>query len=104
MPELDLDGATLFYETTGHISSPAVLLIDAGQDDVATWDSQVETLAVGHFVIRLLPESTPDADPVGLLDHLGIPWAILRHGAVDTGRAAVLAGRHPDRFHLDPVQ
>ncbi len=102
MPELDIDGATLFYETAGHIPAPAVLLIDESGDEIAAWDAQVETLAVGHFVIRLLSESTPDADPVGLLDHLGIHRAILRHGTANTGRAAVLASRHPDRFSLDP--
>jgi 3-oxoadipate enol-lactonase len=100
MPELDVDGATLYYETVGHISALAVLLIHADADDVLAWDPRIETLATGGFVIRLLPESTPGADPVDLLDHLGILRATLLHSAPDAGRSERLVTTHPDRFAL----
>ena len=52
MPQLDVNGAVLYYETHGHISDPAILLIHAGVANLRMWDGLVPMLDRDHFVIR----------------------------------------------------
>ncbi len=109
MPELDLDGATLYYETAGHISSPALLLIHAGIANLRMWDPQMGPLAEHHFVVRFDTRgyggtaSTDDEfsnrqDAIDLLDHLGIARATAIGCSRGGGIAIDLALEHPGRI------
>jgi 3-oxoadipate enol-lactonase len=108
MPTLDVAGAALYYETSGHASSPALLLIHAGVASLRMWDPIVPSLEGDHHVIRFDtrgfggtrtaddPYSDRD-DARALLDHLGIPEATLI-GSSRGGRIAVdLALETPER-------
>jgi 3-oxoadipate enol-lactonase len=88
MPHLDLPGASLYYETDGHITSPAVLLLHAGIASLRMWDPLVPRLAGDHFVIRFdergfgqtkteNTEFSDRQDARDLLDHLGIDQAVV---------------------------
>lgn len=88
MPHIDVPGASLYYETDGHVSAPALLLLHAGIANLRMWDRQVAALAADHFVIRfdargfgqtesLNVEFSPRADALAVLDHLGIAKATL---------------------------
>jgi pimeloyl-ACP methyl ester carboxylesterase len=108
MPHLDVNGASLYYETDGQISSPALLLLHAGVASLRLWDAQVPALSAGHFVIRFdtrgygltETEDVPFSnrrDALDLLDHLGIPRATVI-GCSRGGSIAIdLAVEHPDR-------
>lgn len=108
MPDLDLPGASLYYETDGHVSSPALLLIHAGVATLRMWDGIVPALAANHYVIRYdargYGATTSDdvpfsdlADAADLLDHLGIARATVI-GCSRGGRIAIdLAVEHPER-------
>jgi len=108
MTHLDVPGASLYYETDGHIGSPAVLLIHAGIANLRMWDPQVAALAAGHFVIRFDTrgfgqtrtddvEFSNRADAVALLDHLGIASATVVGSSRGGGIAIDLAIDSPDR-------
>lgn len=81
MPQANVNGLTLEYETFGHPADPALLLIMGLGCQLIQWPvSLCEQLAdCGHFVIRY------DHRDIGLstrLDHLklpNIPWALIRH-------------------------
>jgi 3-oxoadipate enol-lactonase len=96
MPELDVPGATLNYETAGHISLPAILLI---MDAAA--EPEIEPIVADHFVIRFL--LTPGArtrtvdDAIDLLDHLGIATARVTGFGGARGLADDIVREHPDR-------
>ncbi len=88
MPHLDIPGASLYYETDGQVSSPALLLIHAGIANLRMWDPQIATLAADHFVIRFdtrgFGQTTTEnvafsdrADALAVLDHLGVAQATL---------------------------
>ncbi|MCU1545388.1 MAG: hypothetical protein JWP30_488 [Homoserinimonas sp.] len=88
MPHLDVNGASLYYEADGHISSPALLLLHAGIANLRMWDPQEEAFAQDHYVIRFDSRGfgetrTEDvnfsdrADALAILDHLGIERATL---------------------------
>lgn len=108
MPHLEVNGASLYYETDGHISSPAVLLIHAGIASLRMWDPQVAALSAGHFVIRFDTRGFGETeaadvpfsnrrDALDLLDHLGIARATVI-GCSRGGSIAIdLAVAHPDR-------
>jgi len=108
MPHLDVPGASLNYETDGHISQPAILLLHAGVATLRMWDRLVPALAANHFVVRFDSRgfgqtSTQDirfsdrADALALLDHLGVSRAVVV-GASRGGRIAIdLAVDAPDR-------
>ncbi|TFB98965.1 alpha/beta fold hydrolase [Cryobacterium sp. HLT2-28] len=108
MPHLTVPGASLYYETDGHASAPALLLLHAGIANLRMWDPQIAALAAGHFVIRFDSRgfgqtSTEDvafsnrADAVAVLDHLGVAAATLV-GCSRGGSIAIdLALEHPDR-------
>jgi pimeloyl-ACP methyl ester carboxylesterase len=108
MPHLDVNGASRYYETDGHISAPALLLIHAGVATMRMWDPQVAALAREHFVIRFDTRGygqteTEDVefsnrqDAIDLLDHLGIARATVI-GCSRGGSIAIdLAVAHPDR-------
>jgi 3-oxoadipate enol-lactonase len=109
MPHLSVPGAELAYETAGHVSAPALLLIPSGITTLRMWDQQVDQLAEQHFVARYDPrgfgatrhdETVPFAnrsDALSLLDHLGIERATLI-GASRGGTIALdVALEAPDR-------
>jgi 3-oxoadipate enol-lactonase len=88
MPHLTVPGASLYYETAGHVSSPALLLLHAGIANLRMWDPQIAALAAGHYVIRFdsrgFGQTTTEnvafsnrADAIALLDHLGVASATL---------------------------
>lgn len=108
MTHLDVAGATLYYETDGHIGKPAVLLIHAGIANLRMWDPQVEALAADHFVIRFdtrgFGETTTQnveysnrSDAASLLDHLGVESATLIGCSRGGGIAIDLALDAPER-------
>jgi 3-oxoadipate enol-lactonase len=108
MPHLDVPGASLYYETDGHINKPALLLLHAGIATLRMWDPQLPALAEDHFVIRFDTRgfgqtSTEDvefsnrADALALLDHLGVARATMV-GCSRGGTIAIdLAVDSPDR-------
>jgi 3-oxoadipate enol-lactonase len=108
MPHLTVPGASLYYETDGHISQPALLLIHAGIATLRMWDPQIPALAADHFVIRFDTrgfgqtesedvEFSNRADALALLDHLGVERATLI-GCSRGGTIAIdLAVDSPDR-------
>ncbi|WP_426516601.1 alpha/beta fold hydrolase [Diaminobutyricibacter sp. McL0618] len=108
MPTLDVPGASLYYETAGHISSPAVLLIHAGVATLRMWDPLVDRLAIDHFVVRFDTrgfgrtttenvEFSDRQDARDLLDHLGVMQALVI-GCSRGGRIAIdLALESPER-------
>jgi len=86
MPHLDVPGARLYYESDGHASAPALLLIHAGVANVRMWDPLVPTLAADHHVIRYDTRGfgQTESDDVAfsdrddarhVLDHLGVAAA-----------------------------
>jgi pimeloyl-ACP methyl ester carboxylesterase len=108
MPHLDVPGASIYYETDGHISSPALLLLHAGVATLRMWDPQIEALAADHFVIRFdsrgygqtqCADAPFDerADALAVLDHLGILTAAVIGSSRGGGLALDLALEHPDR-------
>ena len=108
MPHLDVPGASLYYETDGPVSKPAVLLIHAGIANLRMWDPQIPALSAGHHVIRFDTrgfgqtraddvEFSNRADALALLDHLGVARATLI-GCSRGGTIAIdLAVDSPDR-------
>ena len=86
MPHIDVPGARLYYESDGHASAPALLLIHAGVANLRMWDPLVGALAADHHVIRYdtrgFGQTTTDDvafsdrdDARHLLDHLGVESA-----------------------------
>lgn len=69
MPELDLPGGALFYETAGHISAPPIVRVYS--DEAMARDAEVEALAQTHFVIGFATRGSDLADATALLEHLG---------------------------------
>jgi 3-oxoadipate enol-lactonase len=108
MPHLTVPGASLYYETDGHSSKPALLLIHAGIANLRMWDPQIAALAAEHYVIRFDTRgfgqtSTEDvefsnrADALAILDHLGVARATVI-GCSRGGTIAIdLAVENPDR-------
>jgi pimeloyl-ACP methyl ester carboxylesterase len=109
MPTLDVAGASLYYETHGHVSEPALLLIHAGVASLRMWDPIVDSLAGDHHVVRYDtrgfggtrtgedPYSDRD-DARALLDHLGIAEATVI-GSSRGGRIALdLTLETPERM------
>ena len=108
MPHLTVPGASLYYETDGHASKPALLLIHAGIANLRMWDPQIDALAAEHYVIRFDTRgfgqtSTEDvefsnrADALAVLDHLGVARATVI-GCSRGGTIAIdLAVDSPDR-------
>ena len=108
MPHIDVPGASLYYETDGHVSKPALLLIHAGIANLRMWDPQIEVLAADHFVIRFDTrgfgqtetqnvEFSNRADALAVLDHLGVATATLigcsRGGSIALDIAVESPGR-----------
>ncbi|MBB5643002.1 alpha/beta fold hydrolase [Cryobacterium roopkundense] len=98
MPHLDVPGAALYYETAGHVSAPALVLLHSPIAHLRMWDPQVAALAAHHFVIRFdargfgKTESenvqfSNRADTLDLLDHLGVETATL----IGCGRGGTIA-------------
>jgi 3-oxoadipate enol-lactonase len=108
MPHIEVPGASLYYETDGHVSKPALLLIHAGIANLRMWDPQLEALAGDHFVIRfdtrgfgqtetLNVEFSDRADALAVLDHLGIAKATLIGCSRGGGIAIDLTVENPGR-------
>jgi len=108
MPHLDVPGAVLYYETAGHVSSPAVLLLHAGIAHLRMWDPQIAALAARHYVIRFDARGcgetqTEDvafsnqADALAVLDHLGVESATLIGCSRGGTTALDIAVEHPQR-------
>ena len=105
---LDVAGASLYYETRGHVSAPALLLVHAGVASLRMWDPIVPSLEGDHHVVsfdtrgfggtRTSDDPYSDRDDArALLDHLGIPEATVV-GSSRGGRIAVdLALETPER-------
>ena len=109
MPELELPGAALYYETAGQISSPAVLLIHSGLASLRMWDPLVPELASDHFVVRYdtrgygrtvstNAEYSNRSDAIDLLDHLGVERAAVVGSSRGGSIGIDLALEHPDRI------
>lgn len=108
MPRLDVNGASLYYETEGDPASPAILLLHAGIASLRMWDPQIEALAREHFVIRFdnrgfgqtsteNVEYSDRADARSLLDYLGVEKATII-GCSRGGQAAIdLTVETPER-------
>jgi 3-oxoadipate enol-lactonase len=86
MPRLDGNGASLYFETDGDASAPALLLLHAGIANLRMWDPQIDALKQRHYVIRYdargFGETTTEnvefsarTDALRLLDHLGVDKA-----------------------------
>lgn len=108
MPHIDVPGASLYYETAGHVSSPALLLLHAGIANLRMWDPQVDALAAEHFVIRFDARgfgqtTTEDVefsnrdDALAVLDHLGIATATLVGCSRGGSTALDVAVERPER-------
>jgi 3-oxoadipate enol-lactonase len=88
MPQLNVTGASLYYETDGSPEHPALLLIHAGIANLRMWDPQIEALAKQHYVVRFdtrgygLSETqnvsfSNRADALAILDHVGVHKATI---------------------------
>ena len=108
MPYLELHGATLYYETDGPDSAPAILLLHAGVATLRMWDSLVPTLDDDHLVIRFDGrgfgktvagdgEFSERDDARALLDHLKVPEVTLIGSSRGAGIAIDFALESPDR-------
>lgn len=108
MPQLDVNGASLYYETDGSPGDPALLLIHAGIANLRMWDPQIESLAREHFVVRFDTrgygrsetqnvEFSNRADALAVLDHVGVHKATLigcsRGGSIAIDLALESPGR-----------
>jgi 3-oxoadipate enol-lactonase len=108
MPTLDVAGASLYYETQGHVSAPALLLIHPGIASLRMWDPIVPSLEGDHHVVRFDTRGfggtraaddpySDRGDARALLDHLGIAEATTI-GSSRGGRIALdLALETPER-------
>jgi pimeloyl-ACP methyl ester carboxylesterase len=108
MTLLDVDGASLYYETDGRPGDPALLLIHAGIAHLRMWDPQIAALSAHHFVVRFdtrgFGGTTTDdvpfsnrADVAALLDHLDIAAATVVGASRGGGIAIDLALDSPAR-------
>jgi 3-oxoadipate enol-lactonase len=88
MARLDVNGASIYYETDGDPSAPSLLLIHAGIATLRMWDSVVPSLAKQHHVIRFdcrgFGETTSTdvefsnrADAIAVLDHVAVEKATI---------------------------
>jgi pimeloyl-ACP methyl ester carboxylesterase len=108
MPHLDVNGASLYYETSGDAANPALLLIHAGVASLRMWDPQIDALATDHFVVRFDTrgygesatqnvEFSNRADALAVLDEVGVLKATLigcsRGGSIAIDLALEAPGR-----------
>jgi pimeloyl-ACP methyl ester carboxylesterase len=108
MPQLDVNGASLYYEVDGAEGGPALLLIHAGIASLRMWDPQVATLAKAHRVVRFDTRGygrsetqnvdfSNRADALAVLDHVGILKATIigcsRGGSIAIDLALEFPGR-----------
>lgn len=108
MPHVDVPGARLYYETDGHASAPALMMIHAGVANLRMWDPLIGALSAEHYVVRFdsrgFGQTTTEdvdysdrADARHILDHLGLEQATLV-GCSRGGRIAIdLAVESPER-------
>ncbi|PJJ73564.1 pimeloyl-ACP methyl ester carboxylesterase [Diaminobutyricimonas aerilata] len=108
MPHLDVDGASLYYETAGDPAAPALLLIHAGIANLRMWDPIVPALAADHHVIRFDTRGfgqtatqnvgfSDRADALSVLDALDVHKATVIGASRGGGIAIDLALESPGR-------
>jgi len=90
------------YRTDGDPSAPAVLLCNALGTDLHLWSAQVEALAADHHVVRYDTRGAATfddlvAEPLALLDSLGIEQAAVCGTALGALIALAVVARHPER-------
>jgi len=99
MPQLDVPGGSLYFETDGEPGTPPLLLIHAGVATLRMWDAQIAALAEHHYVVRYDTRgfgqtettATPFSDvldAVAVIDHLGLA-SVTVIGASRGGRIAL---------------
>ncbi|MBC7723717.1 MAG: alpha/beta fold hydrolase [Burkholderiaceae bacterium] len=109
MPHLEVNGATIYYETEGHPGKPAIILIHAGIATLRMWDPLTPALADDHYVIRYDTRgsggTTADSvdfsdrtDARDILDHLGVATATVIGCSRGGGIAIDLALESPHRI------
>ena len=103
-------GGDLAYETRG--SGPPVLFLHAFPVHMGMWEPQVRALAATHQAVRfdvrglggsaagdgLLTMERIADDAAGLLDHLGLPAAVVCGLSMGGYAAFALLRRHPERI------
>jgi 3-oxoadipate enol-lactonase len=110
MTKAKIAGGDVAYETRG--SGPALLLLHAFPLGLGMWDPQARAFASSHQVIRfdargfggsppgdgLLTMERIADDAAALLDHLGVPAAVVCGLSMGGYAALALVRRHPDRL------
>jgi 3-oxoadipate enol-lactonase len=110
MTKARIAGGDVAYETRG--SGPALLLLHAFPLGLGMWDPQARAFASSHQVIRfdargfggsppgdgLLTMERIADDAAALLDHLGVPAAVVCGLSMGGYAALALVRRHPDRL------
>jgi len=97
---MTVDGFPVPISVSGSEKSPAVVLLGAAQQAVAAYDAvcqRLHTASLRTVVIGADDRLTAQAVP-GLLDTLGVRWAVLVGDRVGADLAWVLAATRLDRF------
>lgn len=110
MPRLRVANGDIAYEVTGE--GPAVLFLHAFPLGLFMWDAQAEALRSAYRVVRfddrgfggsppgdsLLTMERIADDAAALLDHLGLPRAVVVGCSMGGYAAMAMVRRHPDRL------
>jgi 3-oxoadipate enol-lactonase len=108
MAHLEVNGASIYYETDGDPTRPALLLIHAGIANLRMWDPQIAALSADHFVVRFDLRGfgqtetqnvvfSDRADALAVLDHVGVHKAAVIGCSRGGGIAIDLALESPGR-------
>lgn len=109
MPKLSVDGTQIYYELAGE-GSPLVITAGQGTGPQAR-QALIDGLARRHTVLTYDPRGTGRSDAarqgqsieelandvLALMDAVGFPKAHVMGLSTGTGKATVLAARHPER-------
>ncbi|HNM84016.1 MAG TPA: alpha/beta hydrolase [Mycobacterium sp.] len=97
---MTVDGYPVPVGVTGPEHSPAVLLLGAAQQAVAAYDAVCErlhTASLRTVVIGADPRLTPES-VLGMLDNVGVRWAVIVGDRAGAELAWELAASRLDRF------